>query len=78
MVVLPLFWDQYDNAQRMDELGLGVRLDTYKFTDTQMHTALDRLLTDDNLRHRLAAAAATIQASDGLNKAAHLIEQAAT
>ena len=30
MVVLPLFWDQYDNAQRMDELGLGTRLATYE------------------------------------------------
>jgi UDP:flavonoid glycosyltransferase YjiC (YdhE family) len=78
MVVLPLFWDQYDNAQRMDELGLGIRLDTYKFTDTQMHSALDRLLTDDMLHGRLAAAAATIQARDGLNQAACLIEQAAT
>jgi UDP:flavonoid glycosyltransferase YjiC (YdhE family) len=76
--VLPLFWDQYDNAQRMDELGLGIRLDTYKFTDTQMHSALDRLLTDDMLHHRLAAAAATIQDRDGLNQAARLIEQAAT
>ena len=26
MVLLPLFWDQYDNAQRMDELGFGRRL----------------------------------------------------
>jgi MGT family glycosyltransferase len=77
MVVLPLFWDQYDNAQRMDELGLGVRLDTYKFTDAQLHTALNRLLTDDALHHRLGAAAATIQARDGLSKAARLIEQAA-
>jgi UDP:flavonoid glycosyltransferase YjiC (YdhE family) len=77
MVVLPLFWDQYDNAQRMDELGLGVRLDTYNFTDAQLHSALKRLLTDDALHGRLAAAAATIQARDGLDKAAGLIEQAA-
>jgi UDP:flavonoid glycosyltransferase YjiC (YdhE family) len=62
----------------MNELGLGIRLDTYKFTDTQMHSALDRLLTDDTLQQRLAAAAATIQARDGLNKAARLIEQAST
>jgi UDP:flavonoid glycosyltransferase YjiC (YdhE family) len=77
MVVLPLFWDQYDNAQRMDELGLGIRLDTYSFTDAQLHSALYRLLTDGTLHHRLAAAAATIQARDGLAKAARLIEQAA-
>jgi UDP:flavonoid glycosyltransferase YjiC (YdhE family) len=31
MLVLPLFWDQYDNAQRMDELGFGRRLETYAF-----------------------------------------------
>ena len=30
MIVLPVFWDQYDNAQRVDELGYGTRLDTYR------------------------------------------------
>ena len=50
MIVLPLFWDQHDNAQRVDELGLGVRLDTYEFSDAEMHGALDRLLGDQALR----------------------------
>jgi len=77
MVVLPLFWDQYDNAQRMHELGLGIRLDTYHFADNELRAALDRLLTDAALQRRLAAAAATIQGHDGLRTAAGLIEQAA-
>jgi len=77
MIVLPLFWDQHDNAQRMHELGLGIRLDTYHFTDTQMHSALERLLIDAALHRRLAAGAAAIQAHGGLHQAAFLIEQAA-
>jgi MGT family glycosyltransferase len=76
MIVLPLFWDQYDNAQRMAELGLGVRLDTYGFTDAQMHGALDRLLADSALRERLASAGAQIRARDGVRLAADIIERA--
>ena len=76
-IVLPLFWDQYDNAQRMHELGLGIRLDTYRFTDAQMHDALGRLRNDSGLHERLAGTAATIQQRDGVRKAADLIEQAA-
>ena len=77
MIVLPLFWDQPDNAQRMDELGLGVRLDTYGFTDGELHGAIGRLLGDDALRARLADGAARIQARQGLRAAADLIERTA-
>jgi MGT family glycosyltransferase len=77
MIVLPLFWDQHDNAQRVQEVGLGARLDTYQFTGSEMHVALGRLLTDTGLRGRLADAAATIQRRDGVRAAADLIEQAA-
>ncbi|MGN9782218.1 glycosyltransferase [Nonomuraea sp. ZG12] len=75
MILLPLFWDQYDNAQRVDELGYGVRLSTYAFTDEELKGALDRLLGDGELRARLAAAGEEIRGRDGLRKAADLIER---
>jgi MGT family glycosyltransferase len=77
MVVLPLFWDQYDNAQRVDELGLGVRLDTYGAASHELRSAIEGLLGDHQLRARLAASAGRIQARDGLSAAADLIEAAA-
>jgi UDP:flavonoid glycosyltransferase YjiC (YdhE family) len=77
MVVLPLFWDQYDNAQRMDELGLGVRLRTYVFEDGELEAAIERLLADAALHRRLAGIAARLQAAPGTVKAADLIERLA-
>jgi MGT family glycosyltransferase len=74
MVVLPLFWDQYDNAQRVDELGFGVRLDTYGFEDDQLRGAVDALLANAELRERMAANGAAIRERDGKRRAADLIE----
>ena len=77
MVTLPLFWDQYDNAQRVDETGYGIRLPTYDFEDADLLGALDRLLADEELRERMAGIAARVQASPGTVKAADLIERLA-
>jgi MGT family glycosyltransferase len=74
MVVLPLFWDQYDNAQRVHELGYGTRLETYAFEDRQMHDAIERLLADSALRERMAKEGEEIRRGDGTAKAAELIE----
>jgi UDP:flavonoid glycosyltransferase YjiC (YdhE family) len=77
MIVLPLFWDQVDNAQRVDETGFGVRLSTYGFRDEELTGAIDRLLGDRALRDRLTEMAARIQAEPGTVKAAELIERVA-
>jgi MGT family glycosyltransferase len=74
MVVLPLFWDQYDNAQRVDETGFGVRLATYAFEPAELTGAIERLLGDVGLRNRLAGVGAEIRARDGVAKAAAAIE----
>ena len=75
MVVLPLFWDQYDNAQRVHETGFGIRLDTYRFTDEQLTGAIERLLADNELRTRVAAAGAVVRSRSGTQRAADLIER---
>ena len=74
MILLPLFWDQYDNAQRVHELGFGQRLDTYGFADEELIGAVDRLLADDELHARMAANATVIQGRSGTALAADLIE----
>ena len=75
MILLPLFWDQYDNAQRIHELGFGRRLATYAFTDEEMNDALTSLLGDAELRTRMAAMGEAIRSRDGLRVGADVIER---
>lgn len=77
MILLPLFWDQYDNAQRIDELGFGVRLATYAFTDEEMNDALAKLLGDIKLLENLKDIGRAILNRDGLDVAVKVILKAA-
>jgi MGT family glycosyltransferase len=77
MVLLPIFWDQHDNAQRVHETGFGERLATYSFSNEEISCAIDRLLGDQGLGGRLADASQRLQANPGNVKAADLIERVA-
>jgi MGT family glycosyltransferase len=77
MVVLPIFWDQHDNAQRVHERGYGVRLDTYAYADDELTSALRSLLDDGAVRDRAAVAGQRIRAAGGVQRAAELIESVA-
>jgi MGT family glycosyltransferase len=77
MIVLPLFWDQYDNAQRVDELGFGVRLATYAFDETELLAAIDRIGADRALHARMAGISRRLKANPGTLRAAGLIERLA-
>jgi UDP:flavonoid glycosyltransferase YjiC (YdhE family) len=77
MIVLPLFWDQYDNAQRVDELEFGIRLDSYRFSEQEFHSAMKRLLEDRDLRERLTRVTHSLQSNPGTARAANLIEMLA-
>jgi MGT family glycosyltransferase len=74
MIVLPLFWDQYDNAQRVDELGFGVRLATYAFEDHELTDAIERITADAALGARMTGVGRRLRADPGTVRAADLIE----
>ena len=75
MVVLPLFWDQHDNAQRVQETGLGRRLDTYRVGRDEIVDAVDSLL--ERPPPGLVHAARRLQAAPGTERAADLLERLA-
>jgi MGT family glycosyltransferase len=77
MVLLPIFWDQHDNAQRIDETGFGIRLPTYSFGDGDLAAAIDRLISDSDLQARLDGVSRRLEASRGNERAAELIERVA-
>jgi MGT family glycosyltransferase len=77
MLVLPVFWDQHDNAQRVHETGYGLRLPTYAFDEDELRRGVQRLLTDEPLRARAAAAGERLRDHPGTVAAAELIESVA-
>jgi MGT family glycosyltransferase len=78
MIVLPLFWDQYDNAQRIDETGFGARLATYEWSEEGLVSTIDCLLADETLRSRMLAISRRLHARPGNVVGAQLIERLAS
>lgn len=52
-ILLPVFADQFDNAQRIEEKGYAIRLDSTSFTDEQFLEAIERLLCDEKMKAKL-------------------------
>jgi UDP:flavonoid glycosyltransferase YjiC (YdhE family) len=72
-VVLPLAWDQPDNARRLQGLGVGFRLGPRQRTAGHLAWALSRLLTPA-VRARCRAVADRVGKGDGLAVAAQWVE----
>jgi len=74
MIVMPLFGDQYDNAQRIEEKGFGIRLNPYDFEENVLLESIERLLKDEKLSLKLEKISERIQSSNSISKVAELIE----
>ena len=77
MIVVPLFADQYDNAQRMQEKGFGIRINPYDFEENELLNGIEKLLNDNDLHKRLEIISKRIRSSNSLSKAAEILENIA-
>ena len=75
MIALPLLGDQFDNAQRLRETGLGDTVQPYEFTKQEMINKIDSLLNNVVLQKRLQMAAQRIQSTNRHEALALKIEQ---
>jgi UDP:flavonoid glycosyltransferase YjiC (YdhE family) len=75
MIVMPLFEDQFDNAQRIHEKGFGIRISPYNCTEEELLDAIDKLVEDKKLAMRMNEIGKRIQGSRSTEKAADLLEK---
>ena len=72
-IIMPYCWDGLDNATRIDDTGYGAKLPRYTWTDDQFWSCIERLITDEPMKARLAEVSGSMQAAKGTEKAARII-----
>jgi UDP:flavonoid glycosyltransferase YjiC (YdhE family) len=72
--VLPLAWDQPDNAARVAKLGAGLTLGPRHRSSQQICHALSQLMAPE-IRDRCREIAAQAIAENGLDRAAQWVEE---
>ena len=77
-LVMPMNFDQPDNAARLHRLGVGVSLLPRKFTGPAVAHALDALLTSQRVLARCREVSAEIDFDQGLERACRRIEELGT
>ena len=74
VIVMPMFFDQFDNAQRIAEKGFGIQLDPFLCTESELLDGIDKMLNDSALIDRVSKASQRIRSEQNINKIATLLE----
>jgi MGT family glycosyltransferase len=74
-IIMPYVWDGHDNATRVQETGHGFKMPRYDWTDAELIEKLETCLSDAAMQAKLKATSAHMQAQNGPEKAAGLLER---
>ena len=73
MIVLPNLTDQFDNAQRIEDLKLGKRLNLYNCSRDELLGAVDELLADRDLIDRVKSIGEKMRKRDELGELSNVL-----
>lgn len=74
-IVCPIFSDQYDNAQRIDEQKLGKRINPYHCGKEELLNAIEEVLDDKSIKPRMKAIKERMQRPENKFKAVNLFRE---
>jgi len=79
IIVLPIYSDQFDNAQRIQELGFGLSLNAYHCEEEQLLRAIQTILADNQMVEKMNKAGQRIRSEQKQNhiRLAELVESLA-
>ena len=77
MMIMPLFFNQLDNAQRFEDMKLGLRINPFCYDEADIHVKVDQMLHDIELHFRIRKISRQLQVAKNHNKVAEMIEQLA-
>ena len=75
LLVVPTFWDKNDNAQRVVEAGVGLRLAPRQCTPDRVRTAVMRLLEEPHFRENARRISQQFARAQGPPRGAELLER---
>jgi len=73
-IIMPYVWDGHDNATRVEETGHGFKMPRYEWMDEELARKLHACVTDPAMKAKLNATSAHMQARNGQEKAAIILD----
>lgn len=75
MIVLPVFGDQTDNAQRIEDMGLGKRLPVFDCNEESLLKAIDEILSNKAMIERVQSVGKQMRARDTATKVSLILQK---
>jgi UDP:flavonoid glycosyltransferase YjiC (YdhE family) len=75
MIVVPWGGDQYDNAARIERLGVGLAITRKRYNRDRAALALERLIGDSNYAKQAEALGRRVREENGVHAAGNAVEE---